>query len=365
MIRVEYQIQIYDCIYENFKIRQYNISVFIFNTKYQQKSFLLQLSQKLYSKDQRMMQIILNLNILCQNLINSISLVNPTFNQRYFNNLNHQSIQQSKTKFNFNYNQINNIQINHNNNKQHQFNLHLLNLIQNLFTYQIIKDNKIKQDQFCFVIAINQDNSIVAVGCNSQISIYEFKQGMMKQIQILNQHIGDVFTLKFMIKSKQLISGDNGGSIVIWSSYDNNQWNFSQTIQGHRNQILCLILNTNEDLFISSNSDSSIKFWMKQNEWIRQQKITVHNSYAYQLSLNEQQDKVISCRYDNRILLENINNYDDYSHKYKQINKQQLIFCIQIIYEKRDIFFNFCNLQQNFRSENLIALTNAKSEVAV
>ncbi|CAD8198004.1 unnamed protein product [Paramecium octaurelia] len=172
-----------------------------------------------------------------------------------------------------------------------------------LFTYQIIKDNSIKKDQYCFVIAIKEDCSIVAVGCYNQIKIYEFKLGMIKQIQTLYQHNNEVFTLNFMKKSNQLISGDSGGSILIWSSHDNCQWNCSQIIKEHSHYINCLILNNNEDLFISSSSDNTIKFWIKQNEWTCQQTITDHTSYVFQLCLNEQQDKVISCGQDNRILV--------------------------------------------------------------
>ncbi|CAD8214466.1 unnamed protein product [Paramecium octaurelia] len=125
----------------------------------------------------------------------------------------------------------------------------------------------------------------------------------MKQIQILNQHKNNVSTINFMNKSNQLISGDNGGSIVIWSRYNSNQWNSSQIIKGHSNYIHCLILNINEDLFISSSGDKTIKFWIIQNEWICQQTITDHTSYVCQLSLNEQQDKLISCGGDKTILV--------------------------------------------------------------
>ncbi|CAK75745.1 unnamed protein product (macronuclear) [Paramecium tetraurelia] len=51
---------------------------------------------------------------------------------------------------------------------------------------------------------------------------------------------------------------------LIWSSNNNNQWNCSQIIQAHNKSIQCLILNNNEDLFISSSSDNTIKFWVKQ-----------------------------------------------------------------------------------------------------
>ncbi|CAD8060835.1 unnamed protein product [Paramecium primaurelia] len=172
------------------------------------------------------------------------------------------------------------------------------------FNYQLISNNPIKQLQYGRCIAINKDSSIVAIGCNDkQIKIYEFKQGMMKLIQELNEHSNYVFSLNFMQQSDQLISGDSGGSIVIWSRNNNYQWNSSQKIKGHSYGINCLILNNNEDLIISSSSDKTIKFWIKQNEWLCQQTITDHTSSVYQISLNDQQDKVISCSSDYKILV--------------------------------------------------------------
>ncbi|CAD8156399.1 unnamed protein product [Paramecium pentaurelia] len=172
------------------------------------------------------------------------------------------------------------------------------------FTYELIKNNSIKQDENCYAIAYNKDCQIVALGCDYQINIYEFKQGMLKLLQVLNEHSEWVSTLYFMKKSNELISGDGDGdgSIIIWSS-NNNQWNCSQTIQAHNKAIRCLIMNNNEDIFISSSTDNTIKFWNKQNEWICQQTITDHTSFVYQLSLNDQQNKIISCGKDEQILI--------------------------------------------------------------
>ncbi|CAD8190912.1 unnamed protein product [Paramecium pentaurelia] len=171
------------------------------------------------------------------------------------------------------------------------------------FKYHLIKHNSIKQREVCYTIAFNKDCSILAIGCKKQIKIYEFKQGLLKLIQVLNEHKDNVFTLNFMKKSNQFISGDCVGSILIWSNNINNQFNCQQKIQGHNDAIRCLILNTNEDILISSSSDETIKFWIKQNEWICQQTITNHTNWVDQLSLNDQQNQVISCGRDKQILV--------------------------------------------------------------
>ncbi|CAD8083732.1 unnamed protein product [Paramecium primaurelia] len=178
---------------------------------------------------------------------------------------------------------------------QSQFNL-------KSFSYEIIQANSIEQQEFCAAVAINKDCSIVAAGCNKLIKIYDFKQGMLKQNQVLKEHKSEVTTLNFMKQSNQLISGDYG-SILIWSYNNNNSWICSQIIKGHSDWIKCIILNNNEDLFLSSSNDKTIKFWVKKNEWICQQTINDHSNCVYQLSLNEQQNQVISCGQDSLILV--------------------------------------------------------------
>ncbi|CAD8191708.1 unnamed protein product [Paramecium pentaurelia] len=176
-------------------------------------------------------------------------------------------------------------------------------LILKPFSYQIIQANSIKQQESCWAVAIIKDCSLIAIVCNKLIKIYEFKQGMVKLNQVLNQHQSDVYTLNFMKQSNQLISGDQG-SILIWLYNNNkNSWIYSQTIKGHSNCIRCIILNNREDLFISSSNDKTIKFWVKKNQWICQQTITDHSSDVYQLSLNDLQNQVISCGEDKLILV--------------------------------------------------------------
>ncbi|CAD8115381.1 unnamed protein product [Paramecium primaurelia] len=177
------------------------------------------------------------------------------------------------------------------------------------FTYELMKFNTINQDESCFAIAFNKDCSIVALGCNEYIKIFELKQRFLNQIQVLNGHNYNVFNLHFMKKSDQFISGDCKGSILIWQK-NNNQWNRSYSFKGHKDAIRCLILNNNEDILISSSSDHTIKFWIKQDKWICQQTITNHNNYVDQLSLNDLENQVISCGWDKQILVIEYSKYN-------------------------------------------------------
>ncbi|CAD8204006.1 unnamed protein product [Paramecium pentaurelia] len=81
------------------------------------------------------------------------------------------------------------------------------------FNYQIINHNYIQQQEYCNLVAFNKDGSILAVGCDNLINLYEFSQGMLKYNQSLNDHQDTVNTLYFMRQSNQIISGDQNGYI--------------------------------------------------------------------------------------------------------------------------------------------------------
>ncbi|CAD8167940.1 unnamed protein product [Paramecium octaurelia] len=87
---------------------------------------------------------------------------------------------------------------------------------------------------------------------------------MIKQTQILGEHKDLVYTLNFMKKSYQFISGSCDKSIIIWQQNENNQWVSKYILNGHCNIIYCLLLNSNEDLIVSGSEDNTIKFWMKR-----------------------------------------------------------------------------------------------------
>ncbi|CAD8109486.1 unnamed protein product [Paramecium primaurelia] len=169
--------------------------------------------------------------------------------------------------------------------------------------FQIIQKSSISQSDTCFAIAFDNDCSTLVAGCDSKIKVYEFNQGNIKQIQTLYEHKEWVYTLNFMKKQKQFISGSRDKSIIVWKQNQMNLWSLQQILNGHNYQIFCLVINTNDDLIISGSGDKTIKFWMKKNEWLCQQTITDHSNHVYGLSLNQQQNKVVSCGYDKIILI--------------------------------------------------------------
>ncbi|CAD8213032.1 unnamed protein product [Paramecium pentaurelia] len=171
------------------------------------------------------------------------------------------------------------------------------------FTYNLLQNNSIKQNEQCYAIAINKDNSIVLAGCESQIKVFEFKQEQLKQTQLLSEHSRNITTLNFIKKQNQFISGEQGGQIILWSMNENSQWISQQKLKEHSDCINCLIFNNNEDVMITGSDDQTIKFWQKQQQWVCSQTITDHKAYVAGLSLNDQQNRVISCGLDKLILI--------------------------------------------------------------
>ncbi|CAK68565.1 unnamed protein product (macronuclear) [Paramecium tetraurelia] len=238
---------------------------------------IIQLIKSLLWILQFLIQAIQIQNYLSQQFLKSIQLINPTYHQTFF-----------KKEPN---NQINNI------NNHHYYHHNYINIKLNLSRSFIIY-NSIEQKESCFSIALNKDCSYIALGCEDLIKIYEYKKANLKQIQVLYNHQNIVTTITFMKKSNQFISGDAGGSIFIWSHDQENEWYQTQKIKAHNYNIYCLILNNNEDLFISGSGDQTIKFWVKQNEWICQQIIKDHEQSVDQLSLNDEENKVLACGCD-------------------------------------------------------------------
>ncbi|CAD8105531.1 unnamed protein product [Paramecium primaurelia] len=173
----------------------------------------------------------------------------------------------------------------------------------NSFQYELINQNSIKQEKGCYAIAINKDNSIVLTGYDNLIKVFENQQGNLNEIQLLSEHTTIVYTLNFMQKSNHFVSGSHDKLIIIWQMNENNLWTCQQKLYGHSHSIVCLLINNNENLIISSSFDNSIKFWNKQEEWQCQQTFKNYTSSLWSLSLNEQEDKLIACSTDSEILI--------------------------------------------------------------
>ncbi|CAD8205751.1 unnamed protein product [Paramecium pentaurelia] len=179
------------------------------------------------------------------------------------------------------------------------------------FNYQLIQNSSIREDKWCRAMAFNKDGTILVVGSDKYIKVYEFKEGIIKLIQILSEHQNRIFTLNFMKQSNQFISGSGtDGWIIIWSMNQNNQWICQQKFNEISSGIQSLVLSKKEDIIVSGSKDNKIKFWIKQNQWVCQQTIIEHKKCVNALSLNNEQNRLISCGDDQQILIINFSQQD-------------------------------------------------------
>ncbi|CAD8081345.1 unnamed protein product [Paramecium sonneborni] len=241
------------------------------------------------------------------------------------------------------------------------------------FTFELIKQNTIQQDEYCYAIAFNKDSSIVVAGCKEKINVYQHKEGKLDQIQVLCEHQDNVFTLNFMRNTNDFVSGSLDKLIIIWQMNGNNQWNCQLKLNGHSNSIFCLLLNNNDDLIVSGSSDKQIKFWIKQNQWLCQQTITDHTREVYSLSLNDQQNKVISCSKDCQIFVIEQSQLDKkwsviqkikvekFGYRLCFINDNQFTFQ-PLFGEQMQIYEIDCNTKQYRKTKEIIVKCGSISE---
>ncbi|CAD8161697.1 unnamed protein product [Paramecium pentaurelia] len=163
----------------------------------------------------------------------------------------------------------------------------------------------------------------------NQLNLFEFIQGILKQVLIFSEHGREVSTFNFMKRSDHFISGSTDSSMIIWPSNQNGLRICQQKLNERTSNIVCLLLNNNEDIIISGSNDYKIKFWQKQNEWFCYQTITDHTSTVLGLSFNEQSNKFIFCGYGSSILV----------FEQSELNKQWIV--IQKITVK-DFGFRLC-----------------------
>ncbi|CAD8064948.1 unnamed protein product [Paramecium sonneborni] len=169
---------------------------------------------------------------------------------------------------------------------------------------QYIVINTFKEDE-CKALAFNQDSTIMIAGYfNGLINVYEFKLGLIKLVQQLNQHRNMITCLSFMKQSNGFVSGSKDMTIIIWMMKNNVILEVQRILNAHSDWIVCLIINNNDNLIISGSDDKSIKFWIKQNNWKHSQTLLNHNGRIRSLSLNQSQNQLISCAaQDDRILV--------------------------------------------------------------
>ncbi|CAD8118575.1 unnamed protein product [Paramecium sonneborni] len=182
---------------------------------------------------------------------------------------------------------------------------------------QKITEVSYKQQEECYAIAINHDNTLLVAAANQHIKIFELNLSNTEKNQPqsldLNQYLFDehsckVSTLNFFNNSSYLrnsfISGSQDSKIIIQSPSSSQnkplRWRSSVILDGHSNYIRCIIVHPFQDMIISGSHDKTIRFWSSHsisNQW------PTWRYTVWALSMNQNGTKLISSGNDQKLLV--------------------------------------------------------------
>ncbi|CAD8064947.1 unnamed protein product [Paramecium sonneborni] len=176
------------------------------------------------------------------------------------------------------------------------------------FKFELFQEQVVHQQQFCYAIAINDNNNLLTTSAYKNIKIHYFNKGKMKQLKEIQKHQGWITTLNFFKKRPNFVSGSQDASIIIWFSILMPVSKFMMKLNVHSRAINCVIISQiDENLFISASGDGTIRFWSSlisnSSQWLCYQTINEHTNSIYECSLNEDASQLISCSQDCKILI--------------------------------------------------------------
>ncbi|CAD8108335.1 unnamed protein product [Paramecium sonneborni] len=184
------------------------------------------------------------------------------------------------------------------------------------FQYKLSSLHK-QEGSFC-ALAINSKNDLLAVGSDSEIKIFNFKRGYLKQLQVISLRAYNLSLLIYCKKKPFLISAQGASSLMIWNSSLISNPKFICKMIGHSQQIISMTLDPIlEDLIISGSHDNNIKFWSIYNKWFCKQTISEHTKPVLSLIMNSQGNQLISCSQDKQIFIIDRNNQTQWLIKQK------------------------------------------------
>ncbi|CAD8081465.1 unnamed protein product [Paramecium primaurelia] len=108
-------------------------------------------------------------------------------------------------------------------------------------------------------------------------------------------------------------------TIRCWKQQDSSDWISSQPYKQHTDFVICLLLNSNEDLLFSGSDDKLIKVWkvdFDQNILTYIYSLYQHYKEVFALSLNQSETLLVSCAGgDNEIIIWERREQDKYEFK--------------------------------------------------
>ncbi|CAK79196.1 unnamed protein product (macronuclear) [Paramecium tetraurelia] len=168
---------------------------------------------------------------------------------------------------------------------------------------------EIKQNELCYAIGFNKNDSIMAAGFNHCIKIWKITNGQFIDQQIILQGKSEVDFAVCLIFSKRInlfIYGSYDHNIGIWNEISDNLWNQynSTNIMSHQGLITCICLNQNEDYIISGSEDKSIIIWkINGTSIIFDEQLKKHTNTIVSINYNQTETEIASISKDQFIII--------------------------------------------------------------
>ncbi|CAD8182425.1 unnamed protein product [Paramecium octaurelia] len=158
-------------------------------------------------------------------------------------------------------------------------------------------DESNKQNGGCQGIAFNSTGTLLLTDDWRKKIIWSFKNGKMEVLKSLNGADTTINCVVFSKKQNSFIYSDDA-SISIWKQQNDNEWIFSDPQTKHKNAILCLTLNEQEDILFTGGADFIITVWkvdLTLNQLTYVQSLQKHTFSVFALSLNISENQLVSC----------------------------------------------------------------------
>ncbi|CAD8166656.1 unnamed protein product [Paramecium pentaurelia] len=161
-----------------------------------------------------------------------------------------------------------------------------------------------EQSEKCQALCFNKDDKLIATAKKNVIIIWSFQGGKMIWEKELNGHYDEISCLLFNKDSDALISagGDQDRQINLWEKTYIDEWKLSKSYQNIGGIKVMLLNKKGDELIVGTQKGQilrfKVNFHMLTLELIKEYQIDQNQKPIFGLSLNDEQKYLVQCGQD-------------------------------------------------------------------